>query len=261
MFQERRDVAQGGLELRDSATGSGYTLRGYASTWQPYEVTDALGTYTETIRNGAFTKTLNDGAPVYLLENHGGLPLASTKSGTLRLWQDEVGLGVEADLDHTSTRGSDVAAMLRRGDADKMSFAFTAMRQKWDKSFSQRDVSEAKLYEVSVVTFPANDTTTVGVRSAATARFGTRQWSSILAQVRAGTLDDVSRDILLQIIGALDSAAESIEDATEVLEELAQLPDDADASDIAEALEGEVEQNAAQWPAEYRWFAHSLKSA
>ncbi len=68
------------------------TFRGYASVFgNDYEVHDAFGSFTERIAPGAFTRTLADNPDVMLLVNHQGLPLARTKSATLRLMQDNVG--------------------------------------------------------------------------------------------------------------------------------------------------------------------------
>lgn len=271
MFQERR-TAPLGVELRASESGDGFTLSGYASTWQPYDVTDYLGSYTETMKRGAFAKTLNDGADVRLLFNHDGMPLARTKSGTLRLSEDETGLRAEADLDPNSSFVRDMKSAMDRGDLDQMSFAFSAVRQSWSADYTQRDVTEARLFDVSVVTYPANPTTSVGLRSAAIARFGTRAWGDIDKQLRAGTLDDVARDILLQVIGALDAAGDVVDDATEVLEALASVAPEADADGCEGCECGAVcdcadcpmttapQQNAATWPAEYRWFPHTMSA-
>lgn len=153
------------LEMRDNADGS-ITLDGYASiTDAPYEVSDFLGDYTETIARGAFGKTLQERADVRLLVNHAGVPLARTKSGTLTLTEDAHGLRSVATLDASNPTVQEVRSAMSRGDLDQMSFAFRATRQDWNADYSARTINELRLYDVSIVTYPANPATTVGLRS------------------------------------------------------------------------------------------------
>ena len=140
-------------------------LRGYASiTGTPYTVRDWLGEYDETVEQGAFTKTLSERDDVRLLLNHDGLPMARTKSGTLRLAEDNTGLETDADLDRRSTLTNDVAVAMERGDLDQMSIAFQVTRQEWNEDYTERYIRELKLFDVSVVTYPANPATSVKLR-------------------------------------------------------------------------------------------------
>jgi hypothetical protein len=56
---------------------------------------------------------------------------------------------------------------MKRGDLDKMSFAFIPTRQKWDdtEKMPRRTIEEAELYDVSIVTTPAYEGTEIGLRS------------------------------------------------------------------------------------------------
>ncbi|WIM97833.1 HK97 family phage prohead protease [Actinoplanes oblitus] len=153
-------------ELRAGDSGS-TTLDGYASvTGSPYSVRDWLGEYDETIERGAFAKTLREKDDVRLLLNHDGLPLARTSSGTMTLEEDDQGLRVVAELDRRSSLVNDVAVAMERGDLTEMSFAFSATRQEWNEDYTERFIREVKLYDVSVVTYPANPATTVKLRAA-----------------------------------------------------------------------------------------------
>ncbi len=142
-------------------------LYGYAATTEsPYKVTDWLGEYTETITRGAFTKALQERDDVRLLVNHEGVPVARTKSGTMALREDEHGLLVDVpELDTTSPLVQTLRSAMARGDVDEMSFAFRATRQEWNEDYTERWVREVKLFDVSVVTYPANDTTSAKLRS------------------------------------------------------------------------------------------------
>lgn len=146
------------------------TVQGYASvTEAPFEMWDWLGPYSEVVRTGAFAKTLAETPQVQLLLNHGGLAMAYTKAGTLRLSEDTTGLHMEADV---STKRHDVADMLAaldEGSVDEMSFAFRVTRQQWSPDYDQRDILEVDLHrgDVSVVNFGANPATSVGAVRAA----------------------------------------------------------------------------------------------
>ena len=113
---------------------------------------------------GAFAKTLKEGADVRLLIDHEGVPLARTKSGTMTLMEDERGLKVEAELDPTNPDAARVLSAMRRGDLSQMSFAFDAVRDSWSANGQERELQEVRLYDVSVVTFPAYEETIAEVR-------------------------------------------------------------------------------------------------
>lgn len=155
----------------DDATGNGGVgLTGYASTVnEPYAVRDWLGEYQETIMPGAFTKALQERDDVRLLVNHEGIPIARTKSGTMSLREDDHGLLVEVPhLDGDSPLVQTVRSAMQRGDVDEMSFSFKATRQEWNEDYTERYVREVKLYDVSVVTYPANPGTNVKLRGGLT---------------------------------------------------------------------------------------------
>ena len=139
-------------------------IGGYAATFNK----EATGlSFREVIAPGAFTRTLKSGNPVFLLINHDmeALPLASTQSGTLKLTEDNVGLRMDAELDPKNPRAVELASALERGDVDKMSFAFSVAPGGDTREEGLRTLTDLDLFEVSVVTFPAYDSTSVGMRS------------------------------------------------------------------------------------------------
>lgn len=151
------------VRAMDTTDGS-LRIGGYAATFNA----EATGlNFREVIAPGAFKRTLSTDNPVFLLVNHDteNLPLASTRSGTLRLSEDEIGLRMEAELDPANPRAQEVASALRRGDVDKMSFAFTVNAGGETREEGLRTLTDLDLYEVSVVTLPAYDSTSVGMRS------------------------------------------------------------------------------------------------
>ncbi|NBT78846.1 MAG: HK97 family phage prohead protease [Betaproteobacteria bacterium] len=153
-------------EVRAIATDStSLRIGGYAAQFNK----EATGlSFREVIAPGAFTRTLQSGEPVFLLVNHDtdNLPLASTQSGTMALRQDETGLYMEADLDPNNPRAQELASAVSRGDVSKMSFAFTVEPGGDTREDGLRTLQDLNLFEVSVVTWPAYDATTVGMRTA-----------------------------------------------------------------------------------------------
>jgi len=142
------------------------TFEGYAAvTGVPTTITDWLGAYTETISRGAFAKTLAEQDDVRLLLNHDGTPMARTKSGTLDLDEDKKGLHAKAELDGASPLVQEISSAMRRGDLDQMSFAFQVTRQEWNGDYTERFINEVKLFDVSVVTYPAYASTSASLRA------------------------------------------------------------------------------------------------
>lgn len=152
-------------QIRAAADG-GMRIAGYAAMFNR----EATGLpFREAIAPGAFSRSLQSGESIYLLINHDmdALPLASTRSGTLRLTEDDIGLYMEADLDPNSARAVELYGCLERGIVEKMSFAFSINEGGETREDGVRVLRDLNLYEVSVVTWPAYDATEVGVREAA----------------------------------------------------------------------------------------------
>jgi len=142
-----------------------FKIAGYAATFNQ----EATGlNFREMIAPGAFSRSLSTDNPVFLLVNHDTdqLPLASTQSGTLRLSEDDHGLRMEADLDMKNPRAAELASAIERGDVNKMSFAFSVGPDGQTKEDGLRTLTDLDLYEVSAVTWPAYNSTTLGARSA-----------------------------------------------------------------------------------------------
>ena len=151
-------------ELR--VEGDGNTFVGYAAVFN--SDSEPLP-FTERILPGAFAKSLKARKrDIRAYVNHdSNMVLASTRSGTLRLSEDNVGLRAEFTMPDTSY-ARDLAALMRDGIVDKMSFGFTVPRggDRWSDDGRTRELREIALHEVSVVTgFPAYEGTTAAVRS------------------------------------------------------------------------------------------------
>ena len=140
------------------------TIVGYASVFDS-ESRD-LGQFKEIIKPGAFDRALVEEHDVRALVDHDPkMILGRSKSGTLRMLVDEVGLRVEIDPPDTSV-GRDTIESIRRGDLDSMSFGFVVRDDQWreDEGQAIREISDLDLFDVSVVSFPAYEDTSVAVR-------------------------------------------------------------------------------------------------
>jgi HK97 family phage prohead protease len=220
------------LEARAKAGTSGVsTITGYASVVEaPYEMWDPFGSYSEVVRSGAFAKTLAENPQVQLLLNHGGLAMAYTKAGTLRLSEDSTGLHMEADVTAARTDVQDMLLALQDGSVDEMSFAFRVTRQMWSPDYDQRDITEVDLHrgDVSVVNFGANPSTAVAVRALqipalAGSRVAAAARSAVLQRDDAGLTPNAIGQIY-QVLGLVAQADEAVDEAQAVLAELLGVP-------------------------------------
>lgn len=211
--RESRSFA-GRMEIREDSGSSGLLkFSGYASvTEASYEMEDWLGVYSEVVSRGAFGKTLAESPDVMFLINHGGTPLARTKSGTLRLSEDSTGLVVEADLDVRSHLVGDLRVAMERGDLDEMSFAFRVLRQKWSPDYDERRIEEVSLRkgDVSVVNFGANPAT-AGASMRSTDGIDSDMLTNALREFRMGAVlsaanASVIKAAVTSLTGLLDEA-------------------------------------------------------
>jgi HK97 family phage prohead protease len=166
---ERRAFKCEQFELR-AINDQTVTLTGYASVFEKgYEMYGGpdKGGWIEVVDRRAFDETLKRKPDLHLLINHEGMPLARTKSGTLRLSTDKVGLLVDADLDRSDPDVQRLEVKMGRGDMDEMSFAFRTIRHEWNEDESERRMLELNLDkgDVSVVNFGASPHTSAGIRS------------------------------------------------------------------------------------------------
>lgn len=147
-------------------------VRGYASTFnQPYELFEFEGVkYMEQVDARAFDNA--DMSDVIFQYNHEGRVFARRSNGTLTVNPDEVGLAIEADLGGTEI-GRGLYEEIKGGYTDKMSFGFRVNADRWEERKAEngdtiqlRTITEiGKVYDVSAVSIPANDATSISVRN------------------------------------------------------------------------------------------------
>jgi uncharacterized protein len=195
------------------ATNDGAGLTGYVST---FNKVDSYGT---AFAPGAFTKTLMErGDKIPVLLNHDvnlnvGIPDS--------LETDSVGLKVDAQIFDDGADGTTLTRRLRAGAKYGLSFGFRTLRDRAATDSDQLDmaqvaeadlygglrvIEEVKLYEVSVVTFPANDAAQItAVRHVAMAD----ALSALLDDLRDNRLSDNEQTLVRQIVAAFPASPDS----------------------------------------------------
>lgn len=147
-------------------------VRGYASVFNhPYTLyEDRDMVIQEQVSETAFNDA--DMGDVILQYNHEGRVFARTKNGTLTVIPDKKGLAIQADLGGT-TIGEQLYEEIRGGYTTQMSYGYTVNGAEWSKReledgriLELRTITSIdKVYDVSAVSIPANDATSISVRN------------------------------------------------------------------------------------------------
>lgn len=153
----------------DGADEERKVVSGYASTFeQPYMLFSGEGwEYWETVDRSAFDET--DMSDVIMQYDHKGRVFARTRNNTLEVTPDDEGLFITADLGGTEL-GRELYEEIKGGYTDRMSFGFTVTGETEDREkredgltiFTRHITKVGKLYDVSAVSIPANDGTSIG---------------------------------------------------------------------------------------------------
>ena len=123
---------------------------------------DGIKFYEVIDRNAFNNANMKD---VVFVENHEGTPGARTRNNTLQLEIRDDGLYSRADLSKSS-KGPSIYSDIKNGIYDRMSFSFTVRKDSYDKATRTRKILEIdRLFDVSVVTFPAYEQTSISARS------------------------------------------------------------------------------------------------
>jgi hypothetical protein len=161
--QEQRFATITGIEVR-ATEGKAATILGHAALFNSKSV--YMMGFRETIEPGAFKDSLT-GDIRALWQHDTARVLGRTKSGTLRLWEDDQGLAFELNPPDTQD-GRDAVTLIERGDVDQMSFGFNVPPggDSWSEDedgIPLRKLRAVSLMEISPVTWPAYPDTGVGV--------------------------------------------------------------------------------------------------
>jgi len=155
------------LEIRNRDDTQKMTVAGYAVKFN--ERSRMLyDEFFEKVAVGAFAKSLEENTIKALWDHNTNLVLGSTKSQTLRIKEDDIGLYFELDLPDTET-GRNAYESISRGDVDGVSFGFNVRADSWEyikeEDIYIRTLLDIDLVEISPTPFPAYETSEVGKRS------------------------------------------------------------------------------------------------
>lgn len=165
---ERRFV---NCEVRAISEEKGDTVTGRPIV---YSSRTDLGWFDEIVEPGALDET--DLTDVRFLVNHNTdmIPLARSRrnngNSTMTLSVDESGMRMDAVLDtENNTTAKELKSAIERGDISGMSFMFSVDADEWENLESDHPVRHitkiGSVVEVSAVTFPAYDATSINTRS------------------------------------------------------------------------------------------------
>lgn len=175
-------------------------VSGYASTFEEpytlYEDRDII--MREVVDKDAFSTT--DMSDVIMQYDHQGRVIARNSNNTLEVAPDEKGLFIKADLSGTEL-GRELYEEIRGGYTDKMSFGFTidkTERTRTDLDDGRIDVlirilRVSKLYDVSAVSIPANDGTSISVSTRS-------QIDGVIEEVRAERLERAKLELKKRLL-------------------------------------------------------------
>jgi len=171
MMDNNMEIRAFNFEVRaEQDENHGNTLTGRPIV---YDSRTDLGWYDEIIEAGALDEA--DLKDVRFLINHNTdmIPLARSRNNnensTMQMTVDEEGMNIRVDLDtENNVEAKSLYSAVERGDLDGMSFMFTVDGDKWDDIESEhptRTITKlGKVFEVSAVTFPAYEQTSISAR-------------------------------------------------------------------------------------------------
>lgn len=121
-----------------------------------------IDSYKEVVSPGAFSESLSQRTPALLWQHRSGEPIGVYSA----IREDQTGLYVEGKLALKTARGAEAYELLKMGAISGLSIGFVTREDSYDRVTGIRTLKKVDLWEVSLVTFPANDAARVsGVKS------------------------------------------------------------------------------------------------
>ena len=146
--KSQREVRNFSLEIRAAEDG---TVEGYGSVF------DVQDSYADVIEKGAFAKSISThksakSMPAMLWQHDSSQPIGVWTS----MSEDDNGLRVVGRLAMDTVKGKEAHALLKMGALNGLSIGFMTKQYRYDEETDIRTLTEVDLWEVSLVTFPAN---------------------------------------------------------------------------------------------------------
>lgn len=139
-----------GFEIK--AVNADGTVEGYGSV---FGVRD---NYDDVIAKGAFIQSLKDHKaagtmPAMLWQHDADKPIGVWTD----MVEDEKGLRIKGQLAMETVKGKEAHALLKMGALNGLSIGFMSKEWSYDRETEVRTLTAINLWEVSLVTFPANE--------------------------------------------------------------------------------------------------------
>lgn len=226
------------MELTSNADDT-LTVSGYVNkTQQPSNILGSDRKFIEKISKGAFQraidKSLNESRDIdFLAEHKRELILSSTRNNSLKLYEDDVGLFMEATITPTSW-GKDYYKLIDSKIIQNMSFGFRSLKDKWrslEPGLFERSIEELELYEVSAVKNPAYSQTSIAARG-----IDVIEEVKIPKEIREESESMEKIDEVLEGLSTIGNGITNLENR------LTELIDVLENKDVEEEVEEEVEQ-------------------
>ena len=159
-----RQVRSIASNFKTREDGEEKRIEGYFAVFNSvYEITPDM---TESVAEGAFSKTL-DGDVRALIDHETMYVLGRNQSGTLELREDDKGLWGSILINPNDQDAMNLYSRVERGDVNQCSFGFEILSEETDfrdDGTVHFTITEVRLHEVSVCTFPAYAETSVQAR-------------------------------------------------------------------------------------------------
>ena len=200
MVKNDREYRNMTMEIRQPEEGADQKMivEGYASTFdEPYKLYSGEGwELWEVVDRGAFDET--DMSDVIMQYNHEGRVFARTRNNTLRIQPDERGLFISAVLGGTEI-GRELYEEIDGGYTDRMSFGFIVSGDSEEREqndtgiwiYTRHIQKVGKLYDVSAVSIPANDGTSIYADAVTRSIDGL--CDGVIARIQAERLEEEKR--------------------------------------------------------------------
>lgn len=164
--RDERQIRSISSAFETRETDEGRYIEGYFSVFNSnYELWPGA---TESVAEGAFSNTLSNDIRC-LIDHETRLVLGRNKAGTLELREDSRGLWGRVKINPNDQDAVNLYERVKRGDVDQCSFGFRIVSEETDfrdDGTVHWTIREVELFEVSVVTFPAYEETSVAARKA-----------------------------------------------------------------------------------------------
>jgi HK97 family phage prohead protease len=179
------------FEFEIKATNDG-TFEGYGAFFNNKD------SYNDVIEKGAFKRTINNNMKrMKILWQH---DTREPIGKPTKMFEDDNGLYIEAKLCMTDT-GKKCYELMKEGIINELSIGYDAINPKYDPEKNIRYLKEIKLYEISAVTFAANEKAQVT---------SVKSFDDFIKDIKSGNLDQTKIDELIKLLKALQDNDKNI---------------------------------------------------